>query len=289
DIVHLCTPPITHAPLAKLALKAGAHVLSEKPLCGSLAEFESLERVQAESGRSLSTVFQWRFGAAAQHVKRLITAGEFGDLRAAVCHTLWYRGSDYYNNPWRGKWEASLGGTIMGHGIHLIDLMLWLIPDWRDVYARLATFDQPIEVDNLAAALIGFRDGAFGSVMSSAVSPRQETYLRLDFQKATVEVRALYEYDSDDWSITALDPADQERWQIRDFGRNSIGAQVTAMLDSLDRGERPLVTGAEARRILEFMTALHKSAYTGYAVDQGSIQAGDPFYDSMRLQHPPTR
>ncbi|MFN8531140.1 MAG: Gfo/Idh/MocA family oxidoreductase, partial [Anaerolineae bacterium] len=77
DIVHLCTPPITHAPLAKLALKAGAHVLSEKPLCGSLAEFESLEQVQAESGRSLSTVFQWRFGAAAQHVKRLIAAGEF--------------------------------------------------------------------------------------------------------------------------------------------------------------------------------------------------------------------
>jgi len=281
DIVHICTPPTTHAPLAKLSLAAGAHVLCEKPLCGSLAALDELEQVEQASGRTLSTIFQWRFGAAAQHYHKLITSGEFGDLRAVVCNTLWYRGDDYYAVPWRGNREQSLGGTIMGHGIHLIDLMLWLLPDWRDVYARLGTFDYPIEVDNLAAALIGFGNGAFGNIISSAVSPRQETYLRLDFQKATLEVRGLYQYDSDDWTLTPRDPADQGRWQVRETGRNEVGAQIRALLDSLDRGERPLVSGAEARRILDFMTALHKSAYTDRRVERGSIGTDDPFYGSM--------
>ncbi len=284
DLVHICTPPATHAPLARLALQAGAHVLCEKPLCGSLAALDELEAVERASTKTLSTIFQWRFGAAARHVKRLIEAGELGELRAAVCHTLWYRGPEYYAVPWRANADASLGGTIMGHGIHLVDLMLWLVPGWADVYARLATLDQPIEVDNLAAALVGFAGGAVGSIMSSAVSPRQETVLRLDFQRATVEVTALYDYDSDDWHITPLDPADAGRWTITEDGANSIGAQVSALLDSLERGERPLVSGPEARRIIEFMTALHKSAATGQTVTRGSVRPGDPFYASMRPQ-----
>lgn len=282
DLVHICTPPATHAALARLALEAGAHVLCEKPLCGSLAALDELEAVERASRKTLSTIFQWRFGAAARHFKRLIEAGELGELRVAVCHTLWYRGPDYYAVPWRGNAEASLGGTIMGHGIHLVDLMLWLIPGWTDVHARLATLDQPIEVDNLAAALVGFGSGAFGSIISSAVSPRQETVLRLDFQRATVEVRGLYDYDSDDWRITPLDPADAGRWDVTEYGPNTIGAQVSALLDSLERGERPLVSGPEARRILEFMTALHKSARTGRTVARGTIAPGDPFYQSMR-------
>jgi len=282
DIVHICTPPVTHAPIARAALLAGAHVLCEKPLCASLAELDDLETVEARSGKTLSTVFQWRFGAAARHIKRLVDAGELGLLRAAVCHTLWYRGADYYAVPWRARASDSLGGTIMGHGIHLIDLLLWLVSDWRDVFARLATLDQPIEVDNLAAALVGFDSGAFASIISSAVSPRQETYLRLDFQRATVEVTALYEYDSPDWRITPLTPADEGRWDVTERGPNSIQAQVVALLDSLDRGERPLVSGAEARRILEFMTALHKSAATGQSIARGTIGPDDRFYRQMR-------
>lgn len=282
DLVHICTPPATHAPLARAALVSGAHVLCEKPLCASLAALDELEAVESQSGRTLSTIFQWRFGAAAQHVKRLIDAGELGALRAAVCHTLWYRGPEYYAVPWRGRAAESLGGTIMGHGIHLVDLLLWLVPGWRDVFARLTTLDQPIEVDNLAAALVTFESGAFASVISSAVSPRQETYLRLDFQRATVEVTALYDYDSPNWRITPLNQTDAGRWDITEHGPNSIGAQVTALLDSLDRGERPLVSGPEARRIIEFMTALHKSAATRGPIAQGTIGPEDAFYREMR-------
>lgn len=137
DLIHICTPPITHVPLVLKSLNSGTHVLCEKPLCGSLADFDTLQSATQTSGRTLSNIFQWRFGSAAQKLKHMLDTHALGELRVAVCHTLWYRGDDYYAVKWRGSWEQALGGTLMGHGIHLIDLLLWLVPDWREVYARV--------------------------------------------------------------------------------------------------------------------------------------------------------
>lgn len=282
DIVHICTPPNTHQRLAAAALRAGSHVICEKPLVGSLIAFDDLLLTERQSGKSLSTIFQWRFGSAAQKLKQMIDSGALGDLRVAVCHTLWYRGEDYYAVRWRGTWEEALGGTLMGHGIHLIDLLLWLVPAWREVYAHVRTFDYPVEIENLGAALIAFENGATGSVISSAVSPRQETYLRLDFQKATVEVRSLYRYSNHDWTFTSDDALLTAEWERKPDMPNSLAAQIAATLDRLDRGERPPVSGDEARRILEFMTATYKSAFTRQPVERGSLTPADPFYHALR-------
>lgn len=282
DLVHICTPPSTHVPLAIECLRAGSHVLCEKPLCGSLADFDALQAAARQSGRTLSNVFQWRFGSAARKLKAMIEAGDLGELRVAVCHTLWYRGDDYYAVKWRGVWERALGGTLMGHGIHLIDLMLWLLPDWRDVHARLKTFDYPVEVDNAAAALVEYKNGALASVISSSISPREETYLRLDFQKATVEVKGLYHYDNDNWSFYSPHNALIETWNAKPNEPNKLRNQVTALLDALDHGAPPPVSGDDARRIIEWMSAAHKSAFTRTSVERGSITPDDPFYQSMR-------
>src|SRR3972149_2839577 len=71
DLVHICTPPGTHFALCVQALRHGAHVLCEKPLVASLDEVDRLQAVERETGMTCSTVFQWRFGSGAQHLKRL--------------------------------------------------------------------------------------------------------------------------------------------------------------------------------------------------------------------------
>jgi predicted dehydrogenase len=277
-LVHICTPPATHADLSIQCLEAGAHVLCEKPLCGSLAEFDRLTDAEERSEGYLSTVFQWRFGSAAQQMKRMIEKGKFGRPLVAVCQTLWYRDREYYSVPWRGKWATSLGGTTMGHGIHLMDLLLWLMDDWQEVQAIMATLDHAIEVEDFSAALVKFASGAMATITNSAVSPRQETYLRMDFQRSTVEVTALYSYNNENWRFT---PDDVE---IPENHPGGLHSQITHLLDSLDDNERPLVSGIEARRILEFNTALYKSALTGHPVARDSITPDDPFYYSMRGQ-----
>ena len=58
-------------------------------------------------------------------------------------------------------------------------------------------------------------------------------------------------------------------------------AQLTEFIINLDAGTRPLTSGPEARRTLELLTALYKSAFTGEIVRRGSIRPGDPFYTSL--------
>jgi predicted dehydrogenase len=286
DLVHIVTPPGTHCDLAVASLNAGAWVYCEKPLCISLAEFDRITEAENTTGRYVSSVFQWRFGSAAKHLKRLIETGEMGRPLLGVCQTLWYRALPYYEVPWRGKWDGDGGGVSMTMGIHLTDLFLWLMGDWAEVRAVIGTLDRPIDAENVALAMVRFESGAMGNVISSAISPRQESYLRLDFQRATVDVTALYGYSNANWRYSLYDGSpDQEaleRWRtIEQDVPSSHIVQVGEFLDSMERGERPSVSGLEARRTIEFLASMYKSAFTGQTVQRGSIQPGDPFYHSM--------
>ena len=290
DLVHIVTPPGTHFALILECLVAGAWVYCEKPLCASLAQFDRISQAEAASGCYVSTVFQWRFGSAPRHLKRLMDVGELGRPLVGLCHTLWFRGPAYYQVPWRGKWADDIGGPTATLGIHLMDLFLWLMGEWQEVRAMVGTLDRPIEVEDVSMALVRFANGALGNIANSALSPRQESHLRLDFQRATVEVNALYRYTNANWRCNLPDGAPESEalaaWQTLETdvsGSHSI--QLAELLDSMDRGERPFVSGPEARRIVEFITSLYKAALTSQPVQRGSITPGDPFYQAMNGSH----
>jgi len=286
DLVHLCTPPTQHSDQAIACMRHGAHVWCEKPLVGSLAEFDRVSAVEAETGKWTAVVLQWRFGAMGKHIYQLINSGELGRPLVGVCNTLWYRAPSYYAVNWRGRWDNERGGVTLGHGIHLMDLFLWLYGEWSDVRAAASVLDHQIEIDDVSMAIVRFENGAMGSIVNSVVSPRQETYLRLDFQRAAVEVTALYHYENANWRFSTFENspfADSlTRWQSpSDTMRSGHYAAYRDLLDRLSAGERPVTTGAESRRILEFVTALYKSAFTGDIVQRGSIIPGDPFYTAL--------
>lgn len=292
DLVCIVTPPATHLPLSVECLEAGAWVYCEKPLCASLADFDQITQAEKRTGRYVSTVFQWRFGSAVAHLRKLMNAGELGRLLVGTCQTLWYRNLAYYQVPWRGKWATEIGGPTMTLGIHLMDLFLWLMGDWAEVSAMIGTLDRPIEVEDVSMALVRFESGALGTITNSALSPRQQSNMRLDFQRATVEVNALYRYINANWTYSVADNSPDatnlERWQnIGEDISGTHGAQLALLLDNMEAGERPLLSGLEARRILEFTTSLYKSALTGQTVHRGSIGEADPFYHAMNGQPAP--
>jgi len=297
DLVHICTPPGLHAALCVQCLEGGAWVLCEKPLCGSLAELDQIQAAEDKTGNYCSPVLQWRFGSGSQHLKRLIEEQAMGKPLVGISQATWYRSPAYYEVPWRGKWATELGGVTMSQGIHVLDLLLWLMGDWREVHAMIGTLDRAIEVEDVSMAVVRFENGTMGSVINSVLSPRQETYLRLDFQHATVEATGLYTLSNKDWRYsiqeqsTSSDPldysmvsevsyADQlQQWQaLPSEVATSHDSQIAALLDSMERNERPLTSGIEARRTLEFITCLYKSAMTGQPVERGSLTPDDPFY-----------
>jgi len=286
DLVQICTPPGTHCELTVMALEAGAWVLCEKPLCASLAEMDRIEEAERKTGNYCSSVFQWRFGSGGQHLKGLIDNGALGRPLVGNCLTVWYRTPEYYAVPWRGKWETELGGCSMGHGIHAMDFFLWLFGDWQEVRAMMGTLDRDIEVEDVSMASVRFANGALGNITNSVLSPRQESYLRLDFQKATVELSHLYRYTNADWRYSIPEDADWsadlERWQaIEQDHLSSHDGQLAEILDCMERNECPSVSGPGVRPTIEFLASLYKSAITGQPVARGSITPDDPFYHAM--------
>ena len=270
-------------------MEAGAWVLCEKPLCASLEELDRIVESEKRTGCRTASVFQWRFGSAAQHLKRIFEDGTLGALYTGVCNTTWYRDQAYYDVPWRGTWESELGGVTMGHGIHLTDLFLWLAGDWLEVKAMTGTLARNIEVEDVSSALVRFRNGAMGTVLTTVLAPRQETYLRLDFEEATVETRGLYSVSNDNWSFDRGEQAQEEttdrvieRWNaISGDVAGGHEAQIGHMLTDMRERRRPDTSGDGVRRTLEFITALYKSAFTGETVRAGSIGSGDPFYTAI--------
>ncbi|MGN9908719.1 Gfo/Idh/MocA family protein [Phytohabitans sp. LJ34] len=284
DLVHLCTPPEQHAPLALRCLRAGATVLVEKPPTLSLAEFDTLAAAEADSGGHVATVFQHRFGSAAVRLRRMAAAGDLGRPLLATCATQWYRDDEYFAAPWRGTWESEGGGPTMGHGIHQFDLLLSVLGPWREVTAVAARQARPTDTEDLSMALVTFDNGAVASVVNSVISPRQTSALRFDYEHATVEVEHLYGYDDRDWTFT---PAPGQATLLTGWNApadnvpSGHSAQLAAVFDALDRGEAPPVTVSDTRPTMEFVAALYASAFTGQRVRSGQIGPDHPFAARM--------
>ncbi|NKE57957.1 Gfo/Idh/MocA family oxidoreductase [Lentzea sp. PSKA42] len=284
DVVHVCTPPRHHVPLALECLAANVNVLVEKPPALSLSEIDTLIAAERGSSGRVATVFQHRFGPAAIRLRRMISEGVLGRSLVAKCDTLWYRGDAYFDVPWRGSWDSEGGGPTMGHGIHQFDLMLSVLGPWQEIRALAVRQARDVQTEDVSMALVTFGDGTVASVINSVLSPRETSEMRFDFERATVEVEHLYGYTDAHWTVTPAPGNDDVvgRWRAEQSGVVSgHGCQMAAFLDALDSGETPPVTLADTRNTMEFIAALYASAFTGTVVKAGQIGPDSPFYATM--------
>ena len=133
---------------------------------------------------------------------------------------------------------------------------------------------------------VRFKNGALVSMINSALSPRQETYIRLDFQKATVELKHLYVYQNENWSFSVTDEEKdsgllEELTSLPEDAPSSHVSQIKAMVEEMDRNERPSTSGNGVRDTVEFLTAIYKFGFTGEPVKKGTVGKEDPFYSDL--------
>jgi predicted dehydrogenase len=284
DLIHLCTPPWLHAEQAVACLSRGRTVLCEKPPARSLSELGKIGAAEQGSAR-FATIFQHRFGSGAMALRRLVGDSRLGRPLTAVCNTLWLRTDDYFTVPWRGRWDTEGGGPTMGHGIHQFDLLLSILGPWREVVAVAARQLRPTATEDLSAAIVTFEGGAVATVVNSLLSPRQTSYLRFDFEHATVELEHLYGYTDADWKITAAPGHEADvaaAWAEGPTGRPSgHAAQFAAVFDALEAGVAPPVTIADTMATMKLAAGIYASAFTGAPVERGQIGPECPFYERM--------
>lgn len=283
DVVLICTPPAAHRAQAVATFAAGAHVVVEKPPAPSLDELDEMRSAAEAADRRLAVVFQQRTGTAAAHARRLLTDGTLGRPLIAVCQTLWYRDDDYFAVPWRGKWATEGGGTTLGHGIHQLDLLGHLLGDWASVHARLWRLDRETETEDASTATIVFQNGVVAQVVTSAVSPRQTSSIRIDTQKATVTVDHLYGHGHDEWAITPAPGFEDEAlgWAFPEVEERSDHASLLRdVFDALLVGADLPTTADEPARSFELVSAIYASAAAEGAVITPEILATHPTHRS---------
>lgn len=282
DIVDVCLPPHLHFQTCMDALDAGKAVVCEKPLVGSLKEADALERKVVETGRPLFPVFQYRYGIGGAQLLALVEAGLAGKFYTGTLETHWDRDAAYYAIDWRGTWAGEQGGAILGHAIHIHDLMSCFVGPVERLYAETATRVNDIEVEDCAAISIRLASGAVVTSSVTLGTAGDLSRLRLMFEGFTVESdHSPYAPAAAPWTFTARAPTHQSDIDavLAGIGTplDGYAGMFGAMADALvGRGGRE-VTLKDGRNSLEFVTAVYASSRTGAAVAL-PLEASHPLY-----------
>ncbi|HAR64597.1 MAG TPA: oxidoreductase [Lentisphaeria bacterium] len=279
DIVTIATPSGAHFEPSMAAIKAGKHVLIEKPLEITIERIDTMIAAAAKHGVTLAAILNRRFTPATSAAKKAADAGRFGKLTSASVYVKWYRSQAYYDSAaWRGTWALDGGGALMNQSIHGIDQLLHLAGPVDSVQAHTACIaHQNIEVEDLAVATLKFKSGALGVVEGTTCAWSTHGHparIQLGGTEGSV---FLADDTLEAWTFMHEQPEDAEIREALLTGRAAgIGAAEPGAIDSdqhrqnfehvvqaIDEGRMPATSGAEARKAVALICAIYESARNG--------------------------
>ncbi|MEV6930563.1 Gfo/Idh/MocA family oxidoreductase [Dactylosporangium sp. NPDC051485] len=288
DLVAICTPSGLHVEAAEQTLKAGAHLLVEKPLDTDLAKARAFAKVAAEAetrGLVCAVVSQHRFDPAMAAVHRAVREGRLGRITSAVVSMPWWRDQAYYDSAdWRGTWAFDGGGAVANQGIHLVDQMLALLGRPDEVYARTALVcHEGIEVEDLAVATIRFTSGAL-AVLHATTGAHPGLPVRLALH-GTAGSAVLHD-DQLEYCSPALDDAvpQEERYGAPKPADGFVTGhlrQYDDLVEAIDTGRPPGVRVEDGLLALAFVRSVYVSATLHRPVDFGQVLDGA--YDNVTV------
>ena len=193
DLVDVSTPGDSHAEIAIAAAREGKAVLCEKPLANNVDEAEAMLAAVREAGVVHMVCHNYRRAPAVMLAKRMIDSGELGK----IYH---YRGTylqDWVLDPelpllWRFRKDKAGSGALGDIAAHSIDLARFLVGEITEVAGELETFiqerplqDDPqrkgeVTVDDAAAAVVRFANGALGTIEATRVAPGRKNHNRFE-------------------------------------------------------------------------------------------------------------
>ncbi|NLM96816.1 MAG: Gfo/Idh/MocA family oxidoreductase [Halanaerobiaceae bacterium] len=289
DLVSVCTPPYTHAEISINFLRAGKHVLCEKPMASSLAECDEMNEAAEESGKILSIIAQNRFCAPMMKLKKILETGLAGQIVHAQVDSFWWRGLSYYDLWWRGTWEKEGGGPTLNHAVHHIDIFRWMngMPSEITAVMSNAAHDNA-EVEDISIAIGRYDNGALAQITSSVIHHGEEQQLVFQGKRARVSVP---------WKVHASKAKENgfpERNEELEEKLNNLyqelpgpeyefhTGQIEDVLSAVEGKKEVLVDGKEGRETLELITAIYESASLGKSVKL-PLSKESPFYTAQGI------
>jgi UDP-N-acetyl-2-amino-2-deoxyglucuronate dehydrogenase len=276
DAVCITTPSALHLQPALAAIRAGKHLMIEKPLDATVEGTDHILDEAARHGVRVGSIFQARFGDAARQVKAAIDAGRFGRLVLASCYVKWNRTAEYYTG-WKGRLAEDGGGVIINQAIHGVDLLQWFAGMPVEVFAWSTQRVHRIESEDTCVAALKFGNGALGTLEgTTATWPGWSRRIEIcgEFGSAVME-----DDDIARWDFRVVQPEDARIRAMRESASLGSGAaapmnikfeghlrQIQDFIDGI-REQRPFfIEGREARKAVALVRAIYDSAASGRVV-----------------------
>jgi UDP-N-acetyl-2-amino-2-deoxyglucuronate dehydrogenase len=281
--IVVCTPHPQHAEPVIEAAAVGVHALVEKPLAASLADCDAMLAAARKAGTKLAVVSQRRLYEPVLRMKVAIEAGKIGRPVLGVFAMFSWRDEAYYrSDPWRGKWATEGGGVLVNQSPHQLDLLQWFMGEIDEVSGCWANLNHPsIEVEDTALAMIRFKNGGLGSIVTS-LSQRPGIYTKVHVHGANgasvgVEtdrgatfvagVSEIVEPPLNDlWTIPGeeqllahFQSEDRARFREVNATTHYHTLQIRDFLRAVREDRPPLVTGEDGRIVVEMFTAIYRS------------------------------
>jgi len=273
DIVTIATPSGSHAEIGIAAAKAGKHVMVEKPMAMTLADADLLIKTCRECGVKLGVIHQNRFNKSIKLLRAALEAGRFGKLTHGQATIRWNRNQEYYDQaPWRGT-RLQDGGVLMNQSIHNIDLLQWMLGEVDSVFGYTATALRNIEMEDVAVAVLKFKNGALGVIeAATTVYPKNiEETLNIFGETGSVIVGGIAVNRIEVWEFPGSEEEKKQIFAAQEndpptvygYGHREI---IEDMIRAVKTDGTPAVPGEEGRKALEIILAIYKSQETGQPV-----------------------
>lgn len=281
DAVLVATPHYAHTTIGIEALKAGLHVLVEKPISVHKADCLRLIGAHQNKKQVFAAMFNQRTDPYYQKVRELVCGGELGAIRRVNwIITDWFRPESYYaSGGWRATWGGEGGGVLLNQCPHNIDLYQWMfgMPSKVRGFCQLGRYHK-IEVEDDVSAYFEYPDGKTAVFITSTgeapgtnrleitaeqgrlvLENNQLTYTRNEVQTSSFSRTTTGLFSRPDvWNVTIPLPnhrGDQHLGILKNF----VGAIL--------RGEKLIAPASEGIRSVELANAILLSSLQGKTVE----------------------
>lgn len=276
--VVVATPNSTHAEIANECLNAGAAVIVEKPIADSLAEARSIVDTAATTGLPALVGHHRRYHPVISTARRLIRDGAIGRPVTATVISTWRKSDAYYDVAWR---REPGGGPVLINLIHDIDLLLHFYGEVEQVQAVSSNGVRGFGVEDTAAAILRFRNGALATCMVSdaVVAPWEYNLGAGEVERfPKLDINALYLSGTEgSIALPRLEvwtyQGPEKHWEAPisleltpPLAACPYSEQLRHFAAVLDGKEEPVCSALDGLRTLEATIAVLEASHTGAPV-----------------------
>jgi len=266
DCAFILVPHHLHQPVTLNCLKAGCHVLLEKPIANTLAEADAMIAAADQASRTFMVAYPHRYKPSFRLFKQVIESGRFGKL--ILLDSLIDDTVEGYLAPWMTKKATLGGGCLFSAAGHQLDIMLWISGDVQMAYMVGMRSRVPMEGEDSAACILKFQNGSIGVVRHTWASPKVRVWYTMEAmcEKAHITLTCTPVGDQNTegvrcvWKTQIVALGETEEVLLDSHEGLDLAPEIEHFFDCVETGREPDTGGRTARKVTEVVLDAYRRA-----------------------------